>query len=54
MGIILDLDALATQEDRTGFWAGAVDLPAKHRHAILRLSRGGSDAVVLRGSTRQT
>ena len=46
--VILDLDALATQEDEDWIWGGASTLPGQHRHAILRLSRGGSDAVVLR------
>ncbi len=46
--VLLDLDALAEAEDEDWIWAGAVTLPPEHDRAILRLSRGGSDAVVLR------
>ena len=46
--IILDLDALATEENEDWIWGGASTLPDQHQRAILRLSRGGSDAVVLR------
>jgi prolyl oligopeptidase len=46
--VILDLDALASQENEDWIWGGASTLPDQHRRAILRLSRGGSDAVVLR------
>ncbi|MFL5281703.1 MAG: hypothetical protein ACJ8AW_12110 [Rhodopila sp.] len=46
--ILLDLDALATVEGEDWIWQGAVTLPPSHVCAMLRLSRGGSDAVVLR------
>ncbi len=46
--ILLDLDALAAAEDEDWVWGGAGTLPPDHRRAMLRLSRGGSDAVVLR------
>jgi prolyl oligopeptidase len=46
--ILLDLDALAEAEDEDWIWQGAATLPPEHGRAILRLSRGGSDAVVLR------
>jgi len=46
--ILLDLDALAEAEDEDWIWQGATTLPPAHDRAILRLSRGGSDAVVLR------
>ena len=46
--ILLDLDALAAAEGEDWVWGGAGTLPPEHRRAILRLSRGGSDAVVLR------
>lgn len=46
--VLLDLDALAETEGEDWIWAGAVTLPPEHDRAILRLSRGGSDAVVLR------
>ena len=46
--VLLDLDALAEQEGEDWIWSGATTLPKSHDRAILRLSRGGSDAVVLR------
>ncbi len=46
--ILLDLDALADGEREDWVWQGAGTLPPDHDIAILRLSRGGSDAVVLR------
>jgi prolyl oligopeptidase len=46
--VILDLDLLAGQENEDWIWQGASTLPPEHELAILRLSRGGSDAVVLR------
>ncbi len=46
--ILLDLDALATREAEDWTWSGAATLPESHDRAILMLSRGGADAVVLR------
>ncbi len=46
--ILLDVDALATAEGEDWIWGGAATRPGTHDRAILRLSRGGSDAVVLR------
>ena len=46
--VVLDVDALAAQEREDWIWAGASIRPGAHDRAILRLSRGGSDAVVLR------
>ena len=46
--VVLDVDALATAEAEDWIWQGATTLPPRHARAILRLSRGGSDAVVLR------
>ena len=46
--VLLDLDALATAEGEDWIWQGASTLPPAHERALLRLSRGGSDAVVLR------
>src|SRR6516165_8445120 len=46
--ILLDLDALATKEGEDWIWSGATTLPGSHDRAILMLSRGGADAVVLR------
>ncbi|MGC1889769.1 MAG: S9 family peptidase, partial [Stellaceae bacterium] len=46
--ILLDLDALAATEDEDWTWSGAATIPGSHDRAILMLSRGGADAVVLR------
>jgi prolyl oligopeptidase len=46
--ILLDIDALAEAENEDWIWGGASTLPGTHEKAILRLSRGGGDAVVLR------
>ena len=46
--ILLDLDALAGKEGEDWAWSGAATLPGAHDRAILMLSRGGADAVVLR------
>ena len=45
---LLDVDALAAQEKEDWIWHGASTLPGSHDLAILSLSRGGSDASVLR------
>jgi len=46
--VLLDLDALAAAEGEDWVWGGAGTLPRTHDRAMLRLSRGGGDAVVLR------
>ncbi len=46
--VLLDLDALAAEEGEDWTWQGPGTLPGSHDLAILRLSRGGSDAVTLR------
>ncbi len=46
--MLLDLDALAASEGEDWIWQGSATLPPDHTRALLRLSRGGSDAVVLR------
>ncbi|WP_218511159.1 prolyl oligopeptidase family protein [Variovorax sp. dw_308] len=46
--VLLDLDALAAAEGEDWVWGGASTLPRTHDLAMLRLSRGGGDAVVLR------
>jgi len=46
--VLLDLDALAAAEGEDWIWGGATTLPGSHDRAILSLSRGGSDAAVLR------
>jgi prolyl oligopeptidase len=45
---LLNLDALAGEEGEDWVWQGATTLPGTHDRAMLRLSRGGGDAVVLR------
>ncbi|WP_237480153.1 prolyl oligopeptidase family serine peptidase [Lichenibacterium dinghuense] len=45
--VLLDLDALARREGEDWVWAGSSVEPTRRERAILRLSRGGSDAVVL-------
>ncbi len=45
---VLDLDALAASESEDWVSQGAVVLSESHDRALLRLSRGGGDAVVLR------
>ncbi len=46
--VLLDLDALAREEGEDWIWSGSSMEPTQQRRTILRLSRGGSDAVVLR------
>ena len=46
--VVLDLDALAAREGEDWTWSGAATRPGAHDRAVLRLARGGSDAVVLR------
>ena len=46
--VLLDLDALASAEGEDWVWGGATTLPPAHDRALIRLSRGGSDACVIR------
>jgi prolyl oligopeptidase len=46
--VVLDLDALGRQEGEAWVWKGANVLPLDHDRALLMLSRGGGDAVVVR------
>ena len=46
--ILLDIDALAASEGEDWIWHGAHTLYPGHERAIVSLSRGGSDASVLR------
>lgn len=46
--LLLDLDALAAKEGEDWVWRGAETRPPQHDRAIISLSRGGSDAAVLR------
>jgi prolyl oligopeptidase len=45
---VLDLDDLARREGEDWVWGGATTRPGAHDRALLRLSRGGSDAATLR------
>jgi prolyl oligopeptidase len=45
---MLDLDALAKAEGEDWVWSGAATLPPAHRLGLVHLSRGGSDASVVR------
>jgi prolyl oligopeptidase len=46
--VLIDLDALAAKEGEDWVWRGGMTLPGTHDRAIVHLSRGGADAVVLR------
>ena len=46
--IVIDLDALAAEEDENWVWAGAHALAPAYRRCLVTLSRGGSDAHVVR------
>ncbi|MER8634054.1 prolyl oligopeptidase family serine peptidase [Mesorhizobium opportunistum] len=46
--LLLDLDALAASDGEDWIWRGASLEPERRERAVLRLSRGGSDAVVHR------
>jgi prolyl oligopeptidase len=46
--VILDLDALASEEDEDWVWKGSNCLRPAYEKCLLRLSRGGADAVVVR------
>ncbi|MDE2157748.1 MAG: S9 family peptidase, partial [Burkholderiales bacterium] len=45
---LIDLDALGAAEGQAWVWAGATALGPAYRRALVSLSRGGSDAVVVR------
>ena len=46
--IVLDLDALAREENVNWVWHGAQTLKPDHKLALVSLSRGGADASVVR------
>lgn len=46
--VLVDVDKLARAEDEDWVWKGATVRPLHHDRALLRLSRGGADAVVVR------
>ena len=45
---VLDIDALAESEGENWVWKGANFLEPEGRHGMIKLSRGGADAVVSR------
>jgi prolyl oligopeptidase len=45
---VLDMDALAAAEGEDWVWGGCGTLEPKHRRGLVRLSRGGADAAVIR------
>lgn len=52
--IILDIDVLAEEEGEDWVWKGSNCLRPEYRRCLLRLSRGGADAVVVREFDTQT
>ena len=46
--VLLDVDALAAEEDEDWVYKGATVLPLSWDRALIRLSRGGADAVMVR------
>ncbi|WP_413568891.1 prolyl oligopeptidase family serine peptidase [Bdellovibrio sp. HCB117] len=46
--VIIDVDALAKKDGENWVWKGASTLPPHHDRALVYLSRGGKDAVVVR------
>ena len=46
--VIIDVDALAAADDENWVWAGAKVIEPDHTLALISLSRGGSDAAIVR------
>ena len=46
--VVIDVDALAAAEGEDWVWRGGDTLPPMHDRAVVQLSRGGADALVLR------
>ncbi|WP_080793201.1 prolyl oligopeptidase family serine peptidase [Corynebacterium pacaense] len=46
--VIIDVDALAAEEEENWVWKGAHVRAPAHDRALIRLSRGGADATVIR------
>ena len=46
--VVIDVDALAAADDENWVWAGADVIEPDHTLALISLSRGGADAVVVR------
>lgn len=46
--VLVDIDALAAAEGEDWVWSGANLIPRTHDRALVKLSRGGGDTVVIR------
>ncbi|MGH3971642.1 MAG: S9 family peptidase, partial [Mycobacterium sp.] len=46
--VLIDVDALAAADDENWVWAGAVVIRPDYTRALISLSRGGSDAMIVR------
>jgi prolyl oligopeptidase len=46
--VVIDVDALAQADDANWVWAGADVIEPDHTRALVSLSRGGSDAAIVR------
>lgn len=46
--VVIDLDELARADDENWVWGGATVIEPDHTRALISMSRGGSDAVVVR------
>jgi prolyl oligopeptidase len=46
--VLIDVDGLARADDENWVWAGATVIYPEHTRALITLSRGGSDAAVVR------
>jgi prolyl oligopeptidase len=46
--VLLDVDALAESEDENWVWQGTTVLRPEYRRCLVKLSRGGADATVVR------
>jgi prolyl oligopeptidase len=52
--VLLDLDELSRADDQNWVWAGAVVIEPEFTRALVNLSRGGADAVVVREFDMET
>ena len=46
--VLIDVDELARADDENWVWAGANVIEPDHTRALISLSRGGSDAAIVR------
>jgi prolyl oligopeptidase len=46
--VLIDVDQLADRDDENWVWAGADIIEPEHTRALIALSRGGSDAAIVR------